>query len=465
MTIPNSVTTIDDWAFSGCSSLKSVTIPNSVVRVIGRYAFGGCSSLTSVTISNSVTIIGDGAFYRCTSLRGATIPNSVTVIGSSAFGYCSSLTSVTIPDSVTTIDDGAFGDCSSLMSMPIPDSVTIIGSDVFSGCSSLTSVTIPDSVTRIGKRAFRECSSLTGVTIPNRVTIIGDRTFDNCSSLTSVIIPNSVKYLRLRAFRDCSSLISIVVASGNPKYASEDGVLFDLTKTTLIHCPGGKAGAYSIPNSVTTIDYRAFSGCSRLTSVTIPDRATAIDYGAFEGCSSLAKATFLGHAPIYLGGGGIASALGLEPWITFSETAPDFTIYYLSSSTGFTSPEWRGFPTVMIDEATYPAASWLLRHDLPHDTDLHNAASLLMAYAFDFDPNGHMTPGLPEPLIDPVTGTLRLTFYAASSGITYAVETSTDLQNWASDGVALSELGEDGLRTALINRDGPDRFMRLVVED
>ena len=179
------ITTIGDYAFEDCSSLTSVTIPDSITT-IGEGAFWGCSSLTSVTIPDSVTTIGYCAFYQCSSLTSVTIPDSVTEIGDSAFEDCSSLTSVTIPDGVTTIGTWAFSDCSSLTSVTIPDSVTSIGVWAFDGCSSLPSVTIPDSVTTIGSSAFRDCTSLTSVTIPDSVTEIGYYAFNNCSSLTSV---------------------------------------------------------------------------------------------------------------------------------------------------------------------------------------------------------------------------------------------------------------------------------------
>ena len=196
----------------------SVSIPTLIqyngkqytVTSIGEEAFDWCTSLTSITIPNSVTSIGEGAFYYCSSLTSVTIPNSVTSIGSYAFYNCSSLTSVTIPNSVTSIEYSAFSRCSSLISVTIPNSVTSIESYAFSDCSSLTSIVIPNSVTSIGKSAFYGCSSLTSVTIPNSVTSIGDNAFNGCSSLTSVTIPNSVTSIGKSAFDGCSSLTTVI---------------------------------------------------------------------------------------------------------------------------------------------------------------------------------------------------------------------------------------------------------------
>jgi hypothetical protein len=200
-------------AFEGCSSLTSITIPNSVTD-IGWYAFYGCSSLTSITIPNSVTDIGYGVFWGCSSLTSITIPNSVTDIGVYAFYGCSSLTSVTIPNSVTSIS-GAFCGCSSLTSVTIPNSVTSI-SGAFCDCSSLTSITIPTSVTSIGNSAFSGCSSLTSITIPNSVTSIGNSAFSGCSSLTSITIPNSVDSIGYYALYGCSSLDTMIFRSEIP---------------------------------------------------------------------------------------------------------------------------------------------------------------------------------------------------------------------------------------------------------
>ena len=179
------VTSIGGSAFEGCSSLTSITIPNSVTSIVS-YTFDGCSSLTSITIPNSVTSIGGFAFEGCSSLTSITIPNSVTSIGRSAFSYCSGLTSITIPNTVTSIVDNVFRGCSSLTSVSIPNSVTSIGMFAFTGCSSLTSISIPNSVTTIEILAFNSCSGLTSITIPNSVTSIENNAFSSCSNLENV---------------------------------------------------------------------------------------------------------------------------------------------------------------------------------------------------------------------------------------------------------------------------------------
>ena len=157
-----SVTSIGNCAFRYCTSLKSITIPNSVIE-IGSSAFSGCSSLTSITIPNSVTEIGVYAFKGCTSLTSITIPNSVTNIGDSTFWGCSSLTAIYVAvdnKNYTSVNGVLFNkDKTALICYPagktdksynITNSVTSIGDYAFNGCSSLTSITIPDSVTSIG---------------------------------------------------------------------------------------------------------------------------------------------------------------------------------------------------------------------------------------------------------------------------------------------------------------------------
>ena len=293
-----SVTSIGSGAFRYCRGLTSVTIPNSVTS-IGEHAFYGCSGLTSVTIPNSVTSIGASAFSGCSGLTSVTIPHSVTSIGRSAFSGCSGLTSVTIGNSVTSIGEFAFYDCTGLTSVTIPNSVTSIGELAFGYCSGLTSIVVDKGNVNYDSRdncnAIIETATNTLITgckktiIPNSVTSIGNGAFYGCSGLTSVTIPNSVTSIGKSAFSNCSGLTSIVVDEENKNYDSRDNcnaIIETATNTLITGC-----NSTIIPNSVTSIDYYAFSGRSGLTSVTIPNSVTSIGEGAFWLCSGLTSVT------------------------------------------------------------------------------------------------------------------------------------------------------------------------------
>ena len=311
ITIPNSVTSIGNDAFKGCTRLTSITIPNSVTS-IESYAFYGCTRLTSITIPNSVTSIESCAFFECTSLTSITIPSSVTSIGKYAFWKCTSLTSITIPNSVTSIGNDAFYGCTSLTSITIPSSVTNIGNSIFAGCKCLNQINvdnenpnyssldgilynkskslllscvnkekviIPNSVTSIESGAFYGCTSLKSITIPNSVTSIGREAFEYCTSLKSITIPKGVTSIGEDAFNGCTSLTSITIP--NSVTSIGDYAFYECTSLTSI----------TIPNSVTSIGREAFEYCTSLKSITIPNSVTSIESGAFCECTSLKSIT------------------------------------------------------------------------------------------------------------------------------------------------------------------------------
>ena len=172
-----SVTSIGDNAFSDCSGLTLVIIPNSVTS-IGKSAFSNCKELLSVTIPNSVTSIGDYAFYNCSGLTSVTIPNSVTSIGNGTFSNCSGLTFVTIPNSTISIGFSAFSGCTRLTLVSIPQKVESVGMSAFSGCTGITTVTIESSETLLEAYAFSECTSIKSVNVFSTLPPIGtDDTF------------------------------------------------------------------------------------------------------------------------------------------------------------------------------------------------------------------------------------------------------------------------------------------------
>ena len=310
------VTSIGYLAFYECTSLESITIPDSVTS-IGDSAFSGCTSLDSITIPDSVTRIGyspfnDTAYYnnesnwendvlyignhlikaKDTVSGDYTIKDGTKIIADAAFEYCESLISITIPDSITNIVYESFSNCTALKSITIPDSITSIGDSAFSGCTSLESITIPDSVTSIGDWAFGCCTSLVSITIPDSVTSIGDSAFSGCTSLENITIPDSVTSIGYSAFYNCKSLTSIDVGADNANYTSVDGVLFNKDETELICYPAGKEETtFAIPDSVTSIGKYAFYGCTSLECVAFHNRLTYIGDQAFFDCTSLKSVT------------------------------------------------------------------------------------------------------------------------------------------------------------------------------
>ena len=334
-----SVTSIGTEAFTFCSGLTSVTIPNSVTS-IGLYAFNKCRGLTSVTIPNSVTSIGELAFEWCVNLTSINIGSGVTSIGSDAFYCCSGLASVNISDIEAWCKISFSGYYSNplysakhlylngeeIKDLIIPNSVISIGECAFAGCSGLTSVTIPNSVTSIGVGAFSQCTSLTTISIPNSVTSIGASAFYCCNSLSSITIPNNVTSIGQSAFVNCRSLTSLSIP-GNVVFIG-DGAFYGCSGLT----------SMEIPNSVTSIGGSAFSSCSSLTNVTIGSGVTSIGSNSFSQCPELTdvycmaknvpntysdafKDSYIEYATLHVPVGCIDAYKAASPWSFFKDIA------------------------------------------------------------------------------------------------------------------------------------------------
>ena len=266
LTIPNSVTTIGEEAFSNCTELKgSLTLSNSL-KTIGNKAFNMCYSLNgSLTIPNTVTTIGISAFEKCTGFNGSlTIPHSVTTIGESAFCNCQGFKGdLTIPSSITTIEANTFSSCFGFNgNLTIPNSVTTIGNSAFYQCSGFKGdLTIPNSVTTIGVGAFMQCTGFKGnLKLSNSVKTIGNNAFRICSGFTGeLILPNSITTIGAYAFKSCT----------------------------------GFTGNLTLPNSITTIEFSAFGGCTGFTgNLTLPKSLEVVYNGSFYECNNIQSFKF-----------------------------------------------------------------------------------------------------------------------------------------------------------------------------
>jgi hypothetical protein len=300
-TIPNTVTSINTWAFNSCSALaKTIIIPDATTYV-GTGPFQGTNinnvtfnstyismgafdaqGITSVTIYPTSTAIRYRCFYNCTILPSASIPSSVTYIGNESFYNCFLLTSVgNSLGNINYIGTSAFLACSLLSSFSIPSTVTTIGNNAFYNCSSLTQpVTIPDATTSVGGAAFYNTgirnvtlktnfvsiylasftvANITSVTISSDSTSICDQCFRNCANVPSISIPASVTYIGDQAFRGCAALSSV-------------------TLPTILRFIGGTA----------------FYDCTSLKEITIPDATTSVGGSCFYN-SGIVNATFCGN--------------------------------------------------------------------------------------------------------------------------------------------------------------------------
>ncbi len=304
VTLPQSVTSIEDGAFDNCKALEDIDIPQSVTA-IGNDAFSQCEALTELTLPQSLTTIGDFAFSQCKALTELTLPQSLKTIGNDAFSNCDYLETVEFPQNMERIGDRAFQGCTRLVSADLPDGLTEIGDELFSGDSYLTSVHIPYTVTRIGNGAFSDCLSLARADIPDGVTEIGEQAFSRCESLESIVIPPGLTTISSAAFALCYTVREIVIPE---TVTAIEGYAFNNCQSLeKIEIPGTveTIGEYAfgvcssakrliINDGVKVIGEQAFNTCSKLTEVEIPSSLTNIDLSAFRDCPSIEKVYYDG---------------------------------------------------------------------------------------------------------------------------------------------------------------------------
>ena len=322
-TVPEDVTSIGGYAFSGCKNLTRVSLPSSVTD-IGVYAFEYCESLETVTMSENAGSIGKGTFSNCKKLANITIPSGVTGIGDYTFEYCESLETVTMSENVKSIGKGAFSNCKKLANITIPSSVTDIGDYSFEYCLSLAIITIPDSVESIGNHAFGnqendfiiccETASAPSGWNPNwcapRAVIVWDcKNNDVAVDGHIYVVKDSVRY---------------VIKDGSATVAEQSKNI-----AVAIICESITYKGASYP--VTSIGYGAFGSCKNLTSVTVPGSVTDIGSSAFSSCDSLTDVT-LQDGIISIGSSAFSSCDSLKSiTIPNSVTHVGFYAFYFSS--------------------------------------------------------------------------------------------------------------------------------------
>ena len=330
--IPDSVTIIEKEAISDCSGIRYTDSANGLIYIKNTNSDGTINNyfavfdtvdenITACTINSNCKFVLELAFSNCTKLTSLNVPNSVKSMGEYAFSGCSGLTSITIPNNLTSLAWGVFSGCSGLTSITIPSSVTSVGEYAFSGCTGLK-YTDADGLIYVKNTssdgtinnyfALEDTVSenLTSCTISNDCKFILNSAFYGCKKLTSITIPSSVTNIGSGAFDVCSGLESIKVEAGNTVYTSRDAsgvevncLIEPSTKTLMVGCNksviptdgsvtsiGDKAFYYrvldtvEIPETITSIGWGAFSYCS-ITSITIPESVTSIGDYAFSGYS------------------------------------------------------------------------------------------------------------------------------------------------------------------------------------
>jgi len=305
--IPEGVTTINEGTFSGCTELENITLPEGITSIEDD-AFYGCSALTSVKLPSTVTRIGENAFAGVwehilwydgnnSTLKTIELPEGLKTIDTGAFEFCYELDNITLPSTLTYLGDYAFDACSKLKSIAIPKGVTTINEKTFAVCTELEDVTLPEGLTSIEYGAFSECTNLSSIDLPSTVKSIGDEAFYS-TGLTSITIPTNTTTIGYGAFCGCEQLQNVTF---NKKVTTIDSDAFWGTTNLkqAIELPNSvkEIGSYcfrfsgitsiKFSTNMTSIPHDVCSYCKNLETIIIPSNITSIDVRAFRGCTGL----------------------------------------------------------------------------------------------------------------------------------------------------------------------------------
>jgi hypothetical protein len=318
-------------AYSGEDGTATETIysANSIPKFAFMWnntlSYGTPTSIVSIILPLSILSIDESAFMGCNKLKSITIPSSVNLIGGLAFQGCTSLTDIELPKALSSINELMFDGCKGLTTVKIPEQVTKIGKSSFAGCDRLSSILLPPSLTRIESSSFKGCSELSSIKIPNSVVQIDELAFAECANLKTVVLPSSLISIGTDLFYNCNNLVTIEIDKSNQNFMTEDGILYDKTKTKIITFPTSKHGNYKLPTTIKSIGNALFYGssidsivipasvksigsysfceCKSLSTVTIESSVYSIGSGAFESCTNLRTINLYSKVPTRLSTG------------------------------------------------------------------------------------------------------------------------------------------------------------------
>lgn len=291
ITVDEGVRIICADAFKDRKALHTIILPQTL-ETIGEESFRGCSNLEAMDVPEKTSRICSSAFRDCISMKSLKVRNGCIKIGERAFENCASLESISLPDGLTEIYGGVFNSCKSLVHIDLPKNLTILGESAFSDCVCLEKIEVPEAVVKIDDLAFNGCTNLTKIVLHEGLRKIGKGAFKNCRNLKQIELPISLSSIGDAPFRGCESIKSIHVDPKNRYYKSEpnkregsDHVLFNKNKSVIVAYPASSREVqYDIPDSVTVISDWAFSECKKLNRITIPDSVSEIGEGAFCNC-------------------------------------------------------------------------------------------------------------------------------------------------------------------------------------
>ncbi len=259
-----------------CPSMNLMSpIPPTYVRYYfggTQYNYGAISNSLRIEITNQLTALPSYAFYLFYYITEVILPESVSSIGYAAFQGNRQLETFSLPSNVTTIGTHAFRECYKLPSLVFPEGLTTIGSSAFFDCRSMLEVHLPSTLISIGDGAFKSCTGVTDFTMAYGLQSIGKDALQSMTSVTSIHLPGSVQTLGDTVFSGMTALSSLTVDADSEYFKAMDGILYDDAVETLIRAVPSLSGTVTLPETITTIVFAAFSWCDNISELILPGR-------------------------------------------------------------------------------------------------------------------------------------------------------------------------------------------------